>query len=83
MVILDDALHREAKLLALKRGQTLSELMAEALHIRLMTSAPATASFRPLPVCPAKGGLRPGVDLDDMKSVYAALEEGVPLDKLK
>ena len=84
MVILDDALHRQAKRFAAQHGRTLSQLIGEALHLRLASpNPPAGQELPPLPVCHAGGGLRPGLSLEDMKTIYDAMDEGLPIEKLK
>jgi hypothetical protein len=74
MVILDDALHKEAKSYAVKHGTTLTALIAEALRLSLAQrrgckdgKAVVLPSFR-------GDGLQPGVTLDDMGTIYDRMD---------
>jgi hypothetical protein len=83
-VVLDDQVHTEAKALAAKLGISLSRLLEESLRSRLnQRHAEVNQPLRPLPVCRAGGGLRPGLDLDNMKTIHSALDEGLPPDKCR
>ncbi len=84
MVVISDEVHRQAKILASRLGVSLAELVEESLRLRLnQNSQPAQTKLKPLPVCREGGGLRPGLSLDDMKTIYAAMDEGKPIDKLR
>jgi hypothetical protein len=73
MVVLDDKLHKRAKAYAAKNGTTLAGLIEEALRLRLSVGAPAIRKPIRLPTFHGDG-LQPGVDLDDMKTVYDRLD---------
>ena len=82
MMILDDDLLRQAKSLASRLGIPLTRLVADSLRLRLnQTAAARKTKLKPLPVCKAKGFLRPGLSLDDIKTIYAAMDDGLPIDK--
>jgi hypothetical protein len=73
---LDDALLKEAKVRAAERGITLTKLIDESLRERL------SAQQRPKTAGPfrlrsyGKGGIQPGVDLDDNRAVRDLMDEG-------
>jgi hypothetical protein len=74
-VRLDDALLRQAKEEAAKRGGTLTSLIETGLRLTLAQSKPRQA--RPkisLPVSRATGGVRPGVDLSDSAALLDLME---------
>ncbi len=84
MVVLNEAIHRQAKGYAARQGLSLSRLVEEGLRLRL--NAPATANHTnllPLPVFKGKGGLCQGVDLSDGRSVQEALDRDKPLQALR
>jgi len=68
-LIIPDALMRELKRRAAKRGETLSAIVAEAL--RRGIAEPPAGRLPPLPVH-AMG--RPQVDLADRDALYRAME---------
>jgi hypothetical protein len=78
-VRLDDRLMKEAKIRAAEQGITLTQLIDESLRERL--------SVRPQPgkVMPfrlhsyGKGGIRPGVNLDDNRATRDLMDEDAPL----
>ena len=73
MVVLDDKLHRQAKAYAAQHGATLASVIEEALRDRL--SRPPTARRKPTRLPTFRGdGLQPGVNLDDMDTVYDRLD---------
>lgn len=74
-VRLNDALHRQAKREAARRGETLTALIEKGL--RLVLASPPSPHRRrrvSLPVPSAGGGLLPGVDLDDSAGLLDRLE---------
>ena len=82
-VTLDDRLYAQARVRAAQDGRSVGSVIEEALRAYLLTSAAAaTVELKPLPVFDG-GGPVPGVDLDDMSSVYAVLDEGLPVDELR
>jgi hypothetical protein len=78
-VRLEDALLREAKVRAAEQGITLTQLIDESLRERL------SARPQPRKVTPfrlhsyGKGGVRPGVNLDDNRAVRDLMDEDDPL----
>ena len=84
MISLDSEVHRKAKSFAAREGYSLSRLVEEGLRLR-MTANPSRPrkAVSALPVFRGKGGLRPGVDLSDGRSVQQALEGGAPLRALR
>jgi plasmid stability protein len=75
-VRLPDDLIRRAKRRAAAEGRSLTALIEEGLRQVLKAREPAAAKRVMPPVSKAKGGLMPGVDLDDT----ASLEELGDLD---
>lgn len=63
-VRLDDDLLASAKQRAAERGTTLTRLIEDALRAHLAPRPAATAEHLELPVS-GRGGVRPGVDLND------------------
>lgn len=75
-VRLDDALLDRAKREARRRGETLTSLIERGL--RLVLAGPAHRHDRRrvvIPVCPARGGTLPGVDLDDSGALIDVVED--------
>jgi hypothetical protein len=77
-VRLDDNLLREAKVRAAEQGITLTQLIDESLRERLSVrpQQQKVGPFR-LPSF-GKGGIRPGVDLDDNRAVRDLMDEDAP-----
>ena len=73
MIVLDDRLHRRAKAFAARQGLTLSALVSEALQLRLKQERRAGAAPVRLPTFRGDG-LQPGVDLDDLSTVYDRMD---------
>ena len=74
-VRLDEALLRQAKSEAARRGETLTCLIEQGL--RLVLASPQVPRRRrrvSLPVSSAGGGLRPGVDLDNSAALLDLLD---------
>jgi hypothetical protein len=74
-VRLDDALLERAKREARRRGETLTSLIDRGL--RLVLAGPRRGRERrrvEVPVCPARGGTLPGVDLDDSAALLDIVE---------
>ena len=74
-VRLDEGLLTKAKQEARKRGETLTSLMERGLRLAISGSHKnrRSAGVR-LPVSKAKGGVRPGVNLDDTSAVLDELD---------
>lgn len=77
---IDDALLTAAKRRARERGQTLGQVVDDALRREL--AAPATARPPPLPTFRG-GGLRPGIDATSNRALLEALDEGQPPTSLR
>lgn len=74
-VRLDDRLLEQAKREAARRGETLTALIERALRLVLARPQGRHARRRvELPVCKARGGTLPGVDLDDSAALLDILE---------
>jgi hypothetical protein len=74
-VRLERALLERAKKEAARRGETLTALIERGL--RLVLASPQGRRRRPrveLPVCEARGGTLPGVDLDDSAALLDIVE---------
>jgi hypothetical protein len=70
-VRLPDELIRRAKRKASAEGRTLTALIEDGLRLVLSEREGATAKKRTLPpVSRARGGLRPGIDLNDGASLH-------------
>jgi hypothetical protein len=79
-VRLPEALVKKAKRKAASEGRSLTALIEEGLRRVLSENGPALKAERVLPpVSTAKGGLMPGIDLDDS----AALQEADDLERLR
>jgi hypothetical protein len=74
-VRLDEGLLIKAKQEARKRGETLTRLMERGLRLAISGSHNRTRGTRVnLPISKAKGGLRPGIALDDMSALLDHLD---------
>ncbi len=80
-VSVDDNLIAAAKRRARERGQTLGQVVEDALRCEL--AAPARREGLPLPVFHGDGGVRPGVDVTTNRGLREALDEGQALDELR
>lgn len=80
-VSVDDQLLIAAKRRAQERGQTLGQVVEDALRREL--SAPASADPPTVPVFRGRGGLRPGVDLTSNRALREVLDEGLELDTVR
>ena len=81
-ISIHDELLESAKIRARERGLTLGGLVEDALRRELALDS--ESSPRPaVPVLRGGHGLRPGVDLTSNRALYALLDEGVPLEKLR
>lgn len=80
-VNIDEHLLARAKDEARLKNQTLGEYLEEA--IRLKFSQPKRKKGPPIPVFDGEGGLRPGIDPSSNRSLFEAMDEGLPLHKLR
>lgn len=82
-VTVDDEIYAQARVRAAADGRSVGSVIEEALRLYLLQAgATATLELPPLPTFDG-GGLMPGIDLDDMSSVYEVLDEGQPLDEVR
>jgi hypothetical protein len=81
-VNIDDRVLSRAKRRARGRGVSLGKLVEEALR-RELSRRDQSKEAPPLPVFDYGGHLRPGIDPTSNRSMLEALDEGVPLDKLR
>ncbi len=73
---LDDTLLRDAKRFAIETRRTLTAVIEDALREALARrTRRAPASPAPLPTY-GRGGLRPGVDLDDTGALRDVMDDG-------
>ncbi|WP_334141181.1 type II toxin-antitoxin system VapB family antitoxin [Rhabdothermincola sp.] len=79
---IDDRLLAAAKRLARERGLTLGALVEEALR-RELAAEPPLAHRPAIPVFTAGEGLRPGVDATSTRGLLEALDDGLPVEKLR
>ena len=76
-VRLDPALMARAKEEAARRGETLTSLMERGLRLVLARPAQRQRKARiRIPVSTARGGTRPGVNLDSSAALLDLLDEG-------
>lgn len=80
-VTIDDHLLGGAKRRARERGQTLGELVEDALRREL--SAPAEQAPPEIPVFHGRGGLQPGIDPTSNRSFWEALDDGKDITELR
>jgi len=79
-VSIDDELLASAKELAARRGQTLGAVVEAALR-RELASRAAVPSGPAVPLVRGGRGPRADLDLSSNRSLIAAMDEGVELDK--
>jgi hypothetical protein len=74
-VRLDEALMRQVKAEAARRGQTVTELIEKGLQLVLANGRGRTRRERVVvPVSRASGGTHPGVELDDSSALLDRLD---------
>ena len=78
-VTIADDLYTEAKIRAAATAGSVGSVIEEALRAYLRQPQASSHDEHPLPTG-SLGSLAPGLDLNDMSSVYEALDEGRPLD---
>lgn len=81
-VAIDDHLIDGARRRARERGQTLGQLIEDALRRELATPA-SPAPAPDVPVFKGGGGVRPGVDLTSNRALREALDAGTELSALR
>jgi hypothetical protein len=77
----DDHLLVAAKRRARERGQTLGQLVEDALRRELST--PASLSVPDVPLLSGGGGLRPGIDATSSRALREALDSDQDLARLR
>ena len=81
-VAIEDALLAVAKRRAAEQGLTLGQFLEQA--IRHEIARDLSVPTRPdVPVHRGQGGLRPGVDATSNRSLAEALDDGIPIEKLR
>lgn len=78
-VRIDDELLAEAKSLGVRTGRTLTKVIEDALRETLARGRAAEEAPFELPVSTAKGGLRPGVNLDSWVELLDLMESDDPV----
>ena len=74
-VRLDDSLMEQAKREAARRNQTLTALIEQGLRLLLAQSETPPRRRVVLPVSKARGGVLPGIDLNDSSSLLDAMDQ--------
>jgi hypothetical protein len=83
-LLLDDEVHHQAKQASARLGIPLTRYIEEAIRFRISTeSARRGEPVRKLPVCKKKGGLRPGIDLDNSAELLDLLDQAIEPGKLR
>lgn len=72
-ITIDDDVYQRTKALAAESGRTVGSVVEEALRVRLALRSADSAPVRPLPT--SRGGLLPGVDLDDSAALLELTEK--------
>lgn len=82
-VTIDDNLYTDAKVHAARSGRGVGSVIEDALRDYLARASSARhADLTPLPTM-RSGGVRPGIDLNDMSSVYEVMDEDQGVDALR
>lgn len=82
-VTIDDRLYADAKVQAARSGRAVGSVIEDALRDYLERARVAQATdVGPLPSIKS-GGVRPGVDLNDMSAVIDIMDEGIGPDALR
>jgi hypothetical protein len=83
-LILDDEVHQQAKQASARLGIPLTRFIEEAIRLRISTeSAQRNQPVRKLPVCKKRGGLRPGIDLDNTAELLDLLDQAIEPGSLR
>jgi len=79
-LILDEEVHRQAKQFSARLGIPLTRFIEEAVRLRIGTeSARRSEPVRKLPVSRKRGGLRPGIDLDNSAELFDLLDQAIDI----
>jgi hypothetical protein len=81
-ISVNDKLLRSAKKRARELGLTLGAFVENALRRELGRATSANGKPK-IPVFRGKGGLRPGIDASSNRALLEALDEGLPVEKLR
>lgn len=82
-VTIDDTLYTDAKVHAARSGRGVGSVIEDALREYLERASSARrADLTPLPTM-RSGGVRPGIDLNDMSSIYEVMDEDQDVDALR
>jgi hypothetical protein len=81
-IAIGDRLLESAKREARRRGLTLGRLVEEALRRELASSARPDRPVR-VPVFHGEGGVRAGIDVTSNRALLEALDEGLPLERIR
>lgn len=82
---LNNALMSQVKKFILERNLTFTALVCQALITHMNSEKlkkPKKKKFT-LPVFKGKGGLQPGVDINNSAALYDLLDKGLPINKLR
>jgi hypothetical protein len=83
-LILDDEVHRRAKEASARLGIPLTKFIEDAIRLKIDTeSTRRTVAIPRLPLSKEKGGLRPGINLDDTAELLNLLDQAIEPDKLR
>jgi hypothetical protein len=81
-ISIDDDLYRRAKATAARSGQTVSQLIEDAVRTSLRPSRARARDVPPLPTF-GSGGLLPGVVLDDNTALRVTMDADTPMHALR
>ena len=73
-ITIDDDLYRRTKALAASTGRTVGSVVEEALRVELFRAETAAGRAPEIPT--HRGGLHPGVDLDNSVALLELTEDG-------
>ncbi len=83
-LLLDDEVHRQAKQASARLGIPLTRFIEEAIRLRISVEAARRAEpVRKLPFSKSKGGLQPGVDLDNSAELLNMMDQATKHSKLR
>ena len=83
-LLLDDEVHRQAKQASARLGIPLTRFIEEAIRLKISTEEARRAEpVRKLPFCKSKGGLQPGIDLDNSAELLSILDQSTHQVKLR
>lgn len=82
-ISLDDRVYAEFKVLAARSGESVSSVIERAMRRYLLDRDAGPSEALPALPTMRSGGVRPGIDLDDMSRVREILDEGRPIDAIR